>query len=119
MIEEEIEKAIEAHGAWKKKLRDAIDTGTSESTPEKVSQDNNCSFGKWLHERIDPEAKNDPHYPSAVELHAKFHKEAGKILALALDGKKDDATKGIAIGSDFYTATNELTKHMKDWRDSL
>ncbi|MET1255541.1 CZB domain-containing protein [Aliikangiella maris] len=58
---DEISKAIAAHGQWKQKLRTAIDTGECESTPERVKQDNNCSFGKWLHERIDLAAKESPH----------------------------------------------------------
>ena len=51
-VHDEIDKAISAHGMWKQKLRNAIDTGECESTPAKVKMDNNCAFGKWLYERI-------------------------------------------------------------------
>lgn len=89
-ISEEIGKAITAHGQWKQKLRSAIDTGTSESTPERVRKDNNCSFGKWLHDRIDENDKSSPHYLEAVKLHAKFHVEAASVLKLALAGRTAD-----------------------------
>lgn len=48
-VQEEISKAIAAHGQWKQKLRNAIETQECESTPSKVKMDNNCSFGKWLY----------------------------------------------------------------------
>ena len=100
-IHEEITNAISAHGAWKHKLRKAIDSGTSESTPDKVKMDNNCSFGKWLHERIEPSAKSSPFYDEVVKLHARFHAAAGEILALAIDGQKDKANELMGATKDF------------------
>ena len=118
-VHDEISKAISAHGQWKNKLRTAIDTGECESTPERVKQDNNCSFGKWLHERIDPTAKESKYYDTAVEQHARFHQEAGRILEFALNGEKEEANRLIALGSDFSKYSAELTKTMKEWQNSL
>jgi len=116
---DEIDKAIAAHGMWKQKLRVAIETGESESTPDKVKQDNNCAFGKWLHTRIDPDAKNSPFYSEIVDLHAHFHKEAGGILELALKGEKEAANNLMAITKDFAKYSGELTQKMKKWQSSL
>ncbi|MCO7225277.1 CZB domain-containing protein [Pleionea sp. CnH1-48] len=116
---DEISKAIAAHGQWKNKLRNAIDTGKCESTPAKVKQDNNCSFGKWLHGRIDPQAKSSSYYSTVVNLHADFHKEAGSILEVALSGDKNSASQRIGLGSEFSRLSAELTKTMKAWQDSL
>lgn len=118
-VHEEIDKAISAHGQWKVKLRNAIDTGECESTPEKVKMDNNCSFGKWLHYRLDDSYKNGPLYQEIVELHANFHKEAGAILALALKGSKDEANELLKLGSKFSAYSANLTKKMKEWQASL
>lgn len=118
-IKDEIRSAIAAHGQWKQKLRRAIDTGESESTPERVSQDNNCAFGKWLHTRIDPSEKASPHYKEVVSLHAEFHKAAGHVLDLALNGEKDQASKLISLGSPFSKSSSSLTKKMTDWLESL
>ena len=115
----EIEKAIAAHGQWKQKLRNAIDTGQSESTPERVKQDNNCSFGKWLHGRIDPAVKSMPHYQEIVALHAEFHKAAGHVLELALQGAKEEAKALIGLGSDFSKLSSRLTAKMKEWQAAL
>ncbi len=118
-VYEEIDKAIAAHGMWKQKLRKAIDTGECESTPERVKQDNNCSFGKWLHERIDPTVKNMPQYAEILQLHADFHREAGAILALALTGSPEEAKQRIGLGSDFAKVSALLTKKMRAWQEAL
>ncbi len=116
---EEISKAISAHGSWKMKLRNAIDTGESESTPERVKRDCNCAFGKWLYERIDPEAKSSPYYEQVRQLHAEFHQEAGSILELALKGQKEEATARIQLTSQFAKCSGQLTRTMQAWQQSL
>ena len=115
----EIEKAIEAHGSWKKKLITAIETGKSDSTPEKVKVDHNCAFGKWLHDIIDPSEKESPFYGEVVDLHACFHSAAGTILEHALSGNKDKAGGLMAIESDFTKCSDALTRKMKEWQSSL
>jgi methyl-accepting chemotaxis protein len=116
---DEITKAISAHRMWKQKLRLAIITGECESTPERVKMDNNCSFGKWLHERIDPSVKTSSFYLKVVDLHAQFHKEAGKILEFALNGKKHEADELMGLGKDFSKLSDLLIQTMKEWQQSL
>lgn len=118
-VYDEINKAIAAHGKWKQKLRLAIDTGECESTPDKVKMDNNCSFGKWLHERIDPSAKKSTHYREVVALHALFHQEAGTILELALAGNTQEANARMGITRDFSKHSADLTRKMKEWQATL
>ena len=118
-VHDEIDKAIAAHGMWKQKLRKAIDTGECESTPDKVKMDNNCAFGKWLHERIDPSAKSSSYYNEVIDLHAKFHQEAGTILELALNGNPEEANRLLGIGGNFAKYSGALTRKMKDWQETL
>ena len=118
-VHDEINQAIAAHGQWKVKLRNAIETGECESTPDKVKQDNNCSFGKWLHERIDPEVKHSPFYKEIVYLHAQFHKEAGAILELALNGNKKEAENLMKSWSSFSGLSGKLTRKMMEWQKNL
>ncbi|WP_028025436.1 CZB domain-containing protein [Enterovibrio calviensis] len=118
-IRTEIDNAVGAHGAWKQKLRTAINTGECESTPDKVKQDNNCSFGKWLHHRIDGEHKRSDFYKEVVDLHAAFHREAGAILELALNGDKDTANERMKLGSQFAVLSANLTAKMRDWQKWL
>ena len=118
-VHDEIDSAISAHGMWKQKLRQAIDTGMSESTPDKVKKDNNCSFGKWLHGRIDSSAKGSPYYADVVKLHAEFHREAGGILELALKGEKDQANELMGLTKGFAKCSGALTRKMQDWQKTV
>lgn len=118
-IFEEIDKAISAHGSWKHKLRQIIEVGESEYTVEHVSSDRNCGFGKWLHERIPDERKQSDFYHSAVAHHADFHKEAAKVLALGLAGKKEEASQAMSLNSPFAQISAKLTKELKAWQQSL
>ena len=118
-VKDEIDMAIAAHGFWKQRLRTAIATGKCESTPDKVKQDNNCSFGKWLHERIDPAVKSSSYYKEALSLHAEFHQEAGCILEIALKGEKEEANELLRIGSDFSRLSSALTQKLQEWKLTL
>ncbi len=119
MSTDEISKAIDAHAAWKQKLRHAIDTGECESTPERVKMDNNCAFGKWLYDRIDEKAKSSEFYDITVALHANFHKSAGHILELALSGEKNQARSLMGLDSDFTRYSGQLTRKLKEWQAAL
>lgn len=113
---DEIDKAMGAHGQWKQKLRRAIDSGESESTPDKVRLDNNCSFGKWLYQRIDPAIKSTPQYSKVLDLHKQFHREAGAILELALNGDKEEAGNRMKLRSNFSIVSGQLISAMKEWQ---
>ncbi|MEE9335231.1 MAG: CZB domain-containing protein [Granulosicoccaceae bacterium] len=118
MFEDVIGKAISAHGQWKQKLRNAIDTGASDITPEQGKQDCNCAFGKWLYEHIPAEQKTSPYYKEVRKLHADFHTEAGTILGMAIVGKKDEANARMKMGGNFSKLSSQLTKKLQEWRAS-
>ena len=119
MIQEEINNAITAHGKWKTKLRQIIDSGESDVTVEHVEKDNNCSFGKWLHERIEDKHKSDPYYSKIVQLHAEFHKLAAEVMHYGLMGDKDTANDKISINSQFTQKSAELTRELQNWLASI
>jgi len=117
--QDEIMKAISAHSKWKYTLRKVIETGGCESTPERVSQDCNCSLGKWLHHRVDEDLRFGTLYTEIVDYHAQFHIEAGEILELALT--RDPAVAGLRIerGSKFAKLSAELIKRLSQWQDEI
>jgi hypothetical protein len=115
---DEINKAIGAHGMWKQRLRQAVDSGQSEFTVERVSPDNQCEFGKWLH-ALPPTDKTSANWKSVQELHAKFHTEAARVLELALKGQKQKADEGLSPDSGFTKVSLDLTAAMMKWKGSL
>jgi Chemoreceptor zinc-binding domain len=113
-----IDKAIAAHARWKSQLRQAIETGKSEWTVERVRPDDVCEFGQWLGERPVPEKMSEA-YRTVADLHARFHQEAASVLALALAGHRDRAAAGMAVGSPFASASAKLTSAMVAWKRTL
>lgn len=113
-IQEEIRKAIGAHGMWKQNLRSAIDSGKSEHSTATVCQDNQCAFGKWLYS-VDATIKSSSRWQCVKTAHAEFHREAARVLDLALAGKKKEADDGLAFTSNFGNASAKLTKEMMEW----
>ncbi len=115
---DEIEQAISVHEMWKGKLKQAIETGKCDCTPDSIKVDNGCSFGKWLYERVDPVDKDSVKYKLMLDIHAQFHQQAGKILALALDSKSEEAEKLMQLDGQFYSLSKQLIEHLHIWKES-
>lgn len=111
---DQIKAAIGAHGLWKGRLLNAIDTGTCDCDQHKVARDDQCDFGKWLHGTIDAALKATPNYAAVRDQHARFHKEAAKVLNFALAGQKDAAKK--ALAADYAAASSELLRLLMAWK---
>jgi methyl-accepting chemotaxis protein len=115
---EVLDHAIAAHAKWKYRLREAIDTGTSQWQVQDVRTDNACEFGKWLIE-VPLSQRLSEHYKTVRDLHAQFHVAAADVLALALAGLRDEANAAIAIGSRFAAVSSKLTMAVVAWREEV
>jgi len=114
---EELDKAIGAHGAWKTRLKTAIETGNIDVSIDVIKVDNQCAFGKWFYgPTLNPQDKTSTHYKTVKELHAEFHKVAAKVAELATSGKKADAEKMMAMGGEYSKVSSKLTQAMIDWK---
>lgn len=117
-LKEQIKAAIAAHGAWKVRLKQAIENGNSDFKPDIVKLDNQCDFGKWLYSAT-PEVKQSSFYDAVKKLHAEFHATAGKVLLLAVTGQKAEAEKAYGLGSDYAKISALLTNEMMKWNNSV
>ena len=115
---EAIDAALTAHSQWKKRLQDAISTGTSEFKTDIVKRDDACQFGKWLNE-ISDDVKTTEDFIKIKTLHAEFHKVAGEILGLALSGKKDEALKKLEHGGGYGNISGKLVLALNNWKAKL
>lgn len=100
---------------WKSRLILAIASGTSDLTVDEARRDDRCAFGKWLRDDIGALERQSPRYPEAVEVHAQFHEEAAKVLALALERKQTEALALTEQGSPFSTAWARLATILIHW----
>jgi hypothetical protein len=109
--------ALEAHIKWKMRLMAVVDgTGTEVLDPCIISQDNQCVLGKWLYDQGSNDYGNHPEFKELVSAHTHFHKCAGHVLNLALDGKTEDARKEIEGGA-YALASLATSRHlMRLWR---
>lgn len=114
-IPEEIQNAIGAHGLWKHRLRSAVDTGRSEFSASTVCLDNQCPFGKWLYS-VGSDIRATSRWKCVKTAHADFHREAAKVLELALAGRTDEARTGLGFTSPFAAASAKLTQEMMAWK---
>ena len=117
-IQNQIKKAISAHGLWKVRLKKAINTRSSEFEVENVRSPHLCEFGKWL-DAEKPKLVAYPFYEKVCQLHAQVHEETARVMRLALGGKKEEASKAIALGSHFSTISAHLTQQMVNWKNSV
>lgn len=113
---DEINNAIGAHGLWKTRLKHSITYTKSDFPVEQVSQDNLCEFGKWLYS-CGPEEKKSAEWLAVRDLHAKFHRSAGQVLDLALQGKKKEAEE-VLSGGEFAKVSGELNSALMKWKQS-
>lgn len=117
---EEILKAIGAHGQWKTRLTQAIETGKMDVSVETVRLDNQCAFGKWLYgPTLDAKDKLSPQYKEVRSLHAKFHEVASQVLELALAGKKHEAQQLMSLNGEYAKVSSQLTAAMMAWAKGL
>ncbi len=109
--------ALEAHIKWKMRLTGVVDgTGTEVLDPRIVSKDNQCALGKWIYGQGGKDYGNNMEFKELVSAHADFHKCAGHVLDLALDGKTDDARQEIEGGA-YARASLATSRHlMRLWR---
>lgn len=111
--------ALEAHIAWKQKLKGIIDgTGTEVLDPTKVSRDDQCPLGKWIYSEGQQKFGGMAGFQELVSSHAHFHKCAGHTLELALDGKYQEAEKEMTGSGSFSKASLNVSRHLlKLWKE--
>jgi len=112
-------KAISAHVLLTAKLKAAIQSGESSYFLPEVEADDQCELGKWLKSPISPESHNSPHYTKTLELHHQFHREAGRILRLAIDGKSAEALRAMEANAEITKACASLVSELRAWNQAM
>ncbi len=120
IIVDMIQKAIAAHLSWKTRLKSGLATGKFDVTPVDIKLDNLCEFGKWLYgPDFSAAEKQTKNYRTAIDLHAKFHQEAAKVVEWGTSGHKDEAEKAMGLEGSYTKASSALTKELVEWRLTL
>jgi hypothetical protein len=118
-LQEQIQKAITAHGVFKVRLSLIVEAGTNEMTAQVAAADDLCPVGKWLYYGLGVAAMNDSHYETVRDLHTTFHNAAGEVMALSLARKRGEALAAMETSSTFKQASDKLVAALTEWSDSL
>jgi methyl-accepting chemotaxis protein len=110
-----LDHAIAAHAKWKFRLREAIKTGQSEWTVEKVRPDDHCEFGQWLN-ALPLSDRMKKEWREVKTLHAKFHQAAAHVLETALTGHRPEAEALMAPGGAFSDVSTKLVRLITEWK---
>lgn len=111
----QINIAISAHGAWKIKLRTAVNTGQSQHSINDVRCDDKCAFGKWLHgSEIDGATRATAPYAVIKRLHAEFHLCAADVLEMATTGNASGAIN--LLDGEFTDKSGKLVRGLYKWK---
>jgi hypothetical protein len=112
---DDIDKALNGHGAWRQRLITVIATGNSDVQVAQIQVDNACNFGKWFY-GLPADVRAQEICKKVQKLHADFHVEAAKVLGLGLAGKKAEAEKAMAFGGPFMDISGKLTLALNQWK---
>ena len=100
-------KAIEAHRAWKVKLRKAI-ADREQLDADTICRDDRCPLGQWLHGEGGRRWGSKPSFVDLLRKHADFHQEAGSVAQRINAGRYEDAERLIGSGSRFAQVSTEV-----------
>lgn len=116
-LSEEIDATIIGHSLWRTRLEEAIKSGQTRFSIASIRADDACPFNGWL-DSI--EAHHGRHgnadYVTTQRLHAEFHNVAGRVVELAIGGRKEDAERVLAREFDFASA--KLIEALLAWKAS-
>jgi hypothetical protein len=120
ITERELTSAIGAHSVWKNRLKEAIATGTLQSSVSVIAAGDACPFGRWL-DAIAAEARTTyaHHYRQVHERHAVFHQMAARVAELAAAGDREKAEELMAFHGEFSLASAWLTEAMIEWKAAV
>ncbi len=106
-LKQDIEDAIQVHGAWKTKFRDYL-SGKTAIDLDVVGQTSSCKLGKWLEQegrRLLPQRD----HAEICKLHAEFHHAAAEVTSKIKQKNFAAARNNLAPDGAFNEASRILT----------
>lgn len=100
--------AIDVHMKWKGRLEGYIQgTSREDMHVDQISRDDQCQLGQWIHGAGAAQYGTLDTFAEMRAQHAHFHICAGKVLATAKEGRKQDALHMLAHG-DYLRASERV-----------
>jgi hypothetical protein len=106
-MKSEVEQALEAHAAWRRKFRDYL-SGRASFDADSAGANDQCQFGKWLNREGHRLMPSDLH-DQIRAAHDEFHRIAGGIVKKIKDKQFDAARLDLAPDGPFNHASEQLS----------
>ncbi|MFM9835368.1 MAG: CZB domain-containing protein [Methylophilaceae bacterium] len=101
----DLRKEMDAHGSWKSKLQNLLETEDCEDLDVVIaSGDCYCTLGKWLYGKGKALYGGMPEYETLRAAHANLHLMAGDVLTQHILGNRDEAEA--MLKTKFKAASN-------------
>ena len=104
---------IEAHHAWKVKLKDFLQGGGEPIDAAVAGKDNVCALGQWIH-GIGQRVADLPEYAALRREHAQFHRLAGEVVRAHQRGQSARAAQ--LLDNEFARATQHTVEAIRALR---
>lgn len=112
----QIAAATQAHTHWKTRLRAAVEGGRLDVPLAQLADDRACAFGLWVHALAVPAgAAHQAARREVVELHAAFHRAAGRVGVLVEAGRRDEALQSLSASGELGQASRALLRRLETW----
>jgi hypothetical protein len=109
----QLTNAIAAHGAWKFKLRMAVNKPGGNDLTQKAGDYHNCDFGRWLG-TLSAETRAEPEARDTIALHAAFHQAAQRAAQCIAQGKTDTALS--MLDGEVNEVSKKLNAAVARWK---
>ena len=114
----DFDAAIEAHRAWKMKLRRAI-SNEEKLDVDTVSRDDCCALGKWIHGPGGHRHSKHPRFGELQNKHRDFHRSVGEIARKINLGRHDDAERLLGTGSSFTALSTDVVSVLNRFKREI
>jgi transcriptional regulator with XRE-family HTH domain len=113
-FDDEIALVLRAHRSLKVQIYSALVRGTLDELAPHLDE-TRCPIGLWLHDDLAPTHRREMHYTRAARIHAAFHREIDKLVAVGLAGHESQVERLIVAPSRYVSASAALERTFGAW----
>ncbi len=116
-FEQEIGQVLAVHRGLKIQIYSACMRGTVDDLRPHLDE-SQCPIGFWLHDDLSPERRNSAAYTHAARVHAEFHRQIDRVMALASHGTSGHLERMLVAPGKYLSASAALERTFSYWRNA-
>jgi transcriptional regulator with XRE-family HTH domain len=113
-FEREIALVLAVHRSLKIRIYSACMHGTVDGLRPHLDEAT-CPIGLWLHDDLPLGRRASPEYERAARVHADFHREIDRVVALGESGEPEPVERFLIAPGSYVSASVELERTFAAW----